>query len=365
MLSVRDVIIVTLDRDTTRCYASQMLFDRSAPRQHWVHLRAQKWRQLPLDIRQATRAGLPADLRDRPAGVLSDYRVWQQACEQLGAPAGTQPSQRTGLYHRRAKVIDRLPPHLRDVPPDQWPASCANLRDDLEDIAWRLKALCKGHTRIEPLVDDWSTRCDPRVLRRRLTKYERYLRVAGGWIAKTDRALELQQIVTRLTDRTKQYELEEYESKLSEWRDMHAEDPMLYHGKTKPKRPGWLKEADTDEIIRDKRERRINAALKPLAPDPRKARLERAQIVSDRQYERKQEKRRSTLEAHVHALLDWAWGEARLMHIGEEIDGWLYIDDAHGVPRASTPSRAAALAACAVRLATGWAFPPETSRGRQ
>jgi hypothetical protein len=53
------------------------------------------------------------------------------------------------------------------------------------------------------------------------------------------------------------------------------------------------------------------------------------------------------------------------MHIGEEIDGWLYIDDAHGVPRSTTPSRAAALAACAVRLSTGWAFPPETARGRQ
>jgi hypothetical protein len=105
------------------------------------------------------------------------------------------------------------------------------------------------------------------------------------------------------------------------------------------------------------------AQLQPVR-DERAERLERAQIVSDRQYERKQEKRRATLESHVVTLLDWAWGEGRRMHIGEEIDGWLYIDDAHGVPRSTTPSRAAALASCAVRLSTGWAFPPETARGR-
>jgi hypothetical protein len=68
--------------------------------------------------------------------------------------------------------------------------------------------------------------------------------------------------------------------------------------------------------------------------------------------------------ARVVELLDWAWGEARLMHIGQVVDGGLYIDDEHGIPRATTPTRAAALAACAVRLSTGWAFPPETARGR-
>ena len=82
-----------------------------------------------------------------------------------------------------------------------------------------------------------------------------------------------------------------------------------------------------------------------------------------------EERKRAALESHVVTLLDWAWGEGRRMHIGEEIDTeqgtWLYIDDAHGVPRSTTPSRAAALASCAVRLSTGWAFPPETARGRQ
>jgi hypothetical protein len=107
----------------------------------------------------------------------------------------------------------------------------------------------------------------------------------------------------------------------------------------------------------------MDAQLQPVR-DERAERLERAQIVSDRKASLQQERKRATLESHVVTLLDWAWGEGRRMRIGEEIDEWLYIDDAHGVPRASTPSRAAALAACAVRLSTGWAFPPETARGR-
>jgi hypothetical protein len=230
-------------------------------------------------------------------------------------------------------------------------------------VAWHLEALRKPK-REQPLLDDWEERCDPRVLRRRLAKYERYLRSAGGWGATTTRAQELQQIVTRLTDRTRLFELEEYEVKMREWQERHREDPRLWHGKTRPKRPGWLKEVDTDERIQAARERRIEAPLQPLAPDPRQVRLARNLAESNARDARKRAQQHDALESRVHELLDWVWGECRLMHVGEEIDGWLYVDDEHGIPRATTPTRAAALAACAVRLSTGWAFPPETARGR-
>lgn len=329
----------------------------------WRALRDEKWKLFGASMRRLIRAGGLPDLSDAAPGVVLDYTIWKQANEEAGPLTGTVQSQRVALYDRRTRIRDKMPLYLRTVPHEQLPDEYDHIKEQLEDIAWRLQELRKPP---KPIADDWNTTCNPRTLARRLAKYERYLRTAGGPYAGTPQATELAQTVDRVRDRLRKCQLDDYEMRLNLWRADHAEDPVAYPPKSIPKRPWWWALEQKEEAVRERRERHI--PLKPLPPDPHQVRLAAAQAASDARTSRLAARKHTAHTARIKELLDWAWGECRLMHIGELVEteqgAWLYVDDAHGIPRASTPTRAAALAACSVRLTTGWAFPPETARGR-
>jgi hypothetical protein len=341
-----------------------------------------QWRLLGVTIRDAVRTGDTAALEtelSRDPTARWTYDSWKRCTEQLGSSVATVQTQRVRLCRVRSEALKQIAPFDRDLTDDQLRAKYPIVTETLRDVEWRLGLLRKGIPGMQP----WQETAD----RRKLRKWKRRLemRLTDARIAGTP-TIGIESELQGVTDKERMLALEEYDQKLREWLDAiggqrkraprtPAERRGARGGRrgrrpgdtcenTAPHRPQWLIDLD----VQAARDELMDAQLQPVR-DERAERLERAQIVSDRKASLQQEKRRATLESHVVTLLDWAWGEGRRMHIGEEIDTeqgtWLYIDDAHGVPRASTPSRAAALASCAVRLSTGWAFPPETARGRQ
>jgi hypothetical protein len=296
-------------------------------------------------------------------------------------------------YSRRAKALQKIAPHDRDLPDAELRLKYPAEAEVLRDVAWRLAAL-RGAP--QGLVDWRDTDKLPKLRKwvKRLTQKLFDARMAGQSDAAAQLTIELQ----RVQDKYTALELDEYDQRLRLWqtenagirprprgprtnrkltrgsrlgRPPNAPGYHEIHAPHRPRRPQWLLEeerAAERERIEQTRMKRSLCAQVAIEARENKA-LINNWIISERSEALRKESKVDRLASHVHALLDWAWGEGRRMHIGEEIGTeqgtWLYIDDAHGVPRSTTPSRAAALAACAVRLSTGWAFPPETARGRQ
>jgi hypothetical protein len=362
--------------------------------EHWRAQRAviQAWRMLGMPLRDAIREDRQADVKRMLAAdslIGMRYSTWAHARARAGESTATLQTQRVNLHKRRRCAEAQIPPYDRSLPDAQLRERYPLPAEEIRDVAWRLKMLRNGKP--QGLVH-WQETDAPKKLRVWIKRIEE--RIADARIAGTSAAAaetELQ----RVQDKLKLIELEAYDIALRAW---HAEgahlrarprphrDRKLTRGGRRgrpprhelaepqtrdaaPKRPHWMIEEDARqrEIDRDdKRIAKLVRTLKPLqAADPKEVcESIRAKRLSATHEERK----RAALESRVHELLDWVWGECRLMHVGEEIateqGTWLYVDDEHGIPRATTTTRAAALAACAVRLSTGWAFPPETARGR-
>jgi len=341
------------------------------------------WQALGVLVRDAIRSSDAQELRR----LLSDnetlhwsYDSWRRYTEQLGPSKATVQTHRANLYRLRAAALKQIAPFDKHLPDDQLREKYPAATETLRDVEWRLGQLRTGVPSMQP----WQETTNRRKLRkwiRRLATRLADARIAGAATAEIEAELQ------GVTDKERLLALEEYDRNLREWLDetggtrkraprtpaerrgaqggKRGRAPgQKYEGTIAPKRPAWLVDID----VQDKRDKRIEAPLQPLAPDPRQVRLERARQESDARDARKRAQQHDAQQGRIVELLDWVWGECRLMHVGEEIatdqGTWLYVDDEHGVPRATTPTRAAALAACAVRLSTGWAFPPETRRGR-
>jgi hypothetical protein len=294
---------------------------------------------------------------------------------------------------KRYKALQKIAQHDRDLPDAELRLKYPAEAEVLRDVEWRLASL-RGAP--QGLVDwrDTTNRKKLRLWIRRLTQRLFDAKIDGA-CEETRLAIETE--LQRVQDKSTALEIEDYDQRLRLWQTENAgirprprgprpnrkltkgnrrgrppNSPGYHetHAPHRPRRPQWLLEEErAAERERIERMRMKRSLCAQVASEARETKMHTNNwIKSERGEALRAEKQRATLESHVHALLDWAWGEGRRMHIGEEIDTeqgtWLYIDDAHGVPRASTPSRAAALAACAVRLSTGWAFPPETARGR-
>jgi hypothetical protein len=284
--------------------------------------------------------------------------------------------------------LQKIAQHDRDLPDAELRLKYPDEAEVLRDVEWRLASL-RGAP--QGLVDWRDTDKLPKLRKwvKRLTQKLFDARMAGQLDAAAQLTIELQ----RVQDKYTALELDEYDQRLRLWQTENAgirlrprgprpnrkltkgnrrgrppNSPGYHetHAPHRPRRPQWLLEEErAAERERIERMRMKRSLCAQVASEARETKMHTNNwINSERGEALRAEKRRAALESHVHALLDWAWGEGRRMHIGELVDGWLYIDDAHGVPRSTTPSRAAALAACAVRLSTGWAFPPETARGR-
>jgi hypothetical protein len=253
--------------------------------------------------------------------------------------------------------------------------------ETLLDVEWQLGLLRKPNKK---LVDEQDFElADPAVLRRRLKKYETRVLNAGGV---TCAPKELLVAVERVRDRLRLREWEEYEARLADWRaltpgacvrtprkSLTRTERILRQGKSrgrtagftwdgsdKPKRPPWLREMQDNDRAQERRDSRSGRALPNLTTQTwHEKEVERVHAVLARRARAKQARKRSHLEALQVNLLDWAWGVGRCG--GLLVDGWLYFDCAD-VPYESL--RQHVLEAVAVRCTTGWAFPPETARGR-
>jgi hypothetical protein len=268
---------------------------------------------------------------------------------------------------RRAKALKRIAPHDRDLPDDQLRLKYPEEAEVLRDVEWRLARL-RGAP--QGLID-WRDTNDRKKLRiwiKRLA--QRLFDAQMNGTATQALAEELR----RVEDKNTRLEIEEYDMRLAVWRIENAglrprpRAPRLNRKLTRGNRLGRPPNAPGyHETHAPHMPRRGIAQF--TAEQVRQAAVQNKahtsfEVQHTHELHVREAKRREVLESRIHELLDWAWGEARLMHIGQVVDGWLYVDDEHGIPRATTPTRAAALAACAVRLSTGWAFPPETARGR-
>lgn len=374
-------------------YAAQM-----AKRERWQARLAlsRAWQNLGVPLRDAIRASDQAErerLFSTTPHLRTTYDVWVRCRRAAGESTATKQTRRVEQYSRRAKALQKIAPHDRDLPDAELRLKYPAEAEVLRDVAWRLAAL-RGAP--QGLVDWRDTDKLPKLRKwvKRLTQKLFDARMAGQSDAAAQLTIELQ----RVQDKYTALELDEYDQRLRLWqtenagirprprgprtnrkltrgsrlgRPPNAPGYHEIHAPHRPRRPQWLLEeerAAERERIEQTRMKRSLCAQVAIEARENKA-LINNWIISERSEALRKESKVDRLASHVHALLDWAWGEGRRMHIGEEIGTeqgtWLYIDDAHGVPRSTTPSRAAALAACAVRLSTGWAFPPETARGRQ
>lgn len=341
------------------------------------------WQALGVLVRDAIRSGDAQELQRLFAAnetLRWSYDSWRRYTEQLGPSTAAVQTQRANLYRLRTAALKQIAPFDTNLPDAQLREKYPAATETLRDVEWRLGQLRTGVPSMQP----WQETANRRKLRKWIRRLA--LRLADARIAGAATA-EIEAELQRVTDKERLLALEEYDQQLREWLDATggtrkraprtpAERRGAQGGKRgrapgqkyeglqiAPKRPTWLVDLD----VQERRDKRIATPLQPLR-DKHAELLEKHAIKSNRKDATERERKRAALESRVHELLDWVWGECRLMHVGllvpTEQGTWIYVDDEHGIPRATTPTRAAALAACAVRLSTGWAFPPETARGR-
>ena len=285
--------------------------------------------------------------------------------------ANTIQRRRVWLCQRRAKARALLPIRVdgsdlaavRALGPDF--ERVANI---LEQVDADLAALRKPPEAGPPAVEDATNTINPRKLRARLRRYERKLNEAGRYSA-APAAQEWLQLVRITTEHLRNCEQDLYEQRRREWQYAHKQDPVRF--RKRPQRPTWLRQAEEREeaAVTEARRCHINAAPLPTQTWHEKE-VARVHDVLARRARVKEQRKRSHLEALQCKLLDWAWGVGRCSGLDVDLQPdmgavgsgvWLYFDR-NDVPYESL--RQHVLASCAVRCTTGWAFPPETARGR-
>jgi hypothetical protein len=274
--------------------------------------------------------------------------------------ANTIQRRRVRLCQRRTKARSMLPIRVdgsdiaavRALGPSF--ERIANILEQVEADLLELRKPPAGPPAVAAATD---TR-DPRKLRARLKRYERKMAEAGGRYSAAPGAQAWLQLVHDTTEHLRNCEQDLYEQRCREWEYDHKQDPVRF--RKRPQRPTWLRQAEEreDAAATEARRCHINAAPLPAQTWHEKE-VERVHAVLARRARAREQRKRSHLEALQGKALDWAWGVGRCS--GHDVDGWLYFDAAD-VPYESL--RQHVLAAVAVRCTTGWAFPPETARGR-
>ncbi|MFA5401510.1 MAG: hypothetical protein WC359_13755 [Dehalococcoidia bacterium] len=285
--------------------------------------------------------------------------------------ANTIQRRRVWLCKRRAKARALLPIRVdgsdlaavRALGPDF--ARVANI---LEQVDADLAALRKPKAG-PPAVESVTNTHDLRKLRARLRVCERKLNEAGGRYSAQPAAQEWLQLVRTVTEHLHNCEQDLYEQRCREWEYDHKQDPVRF--RKRPQRPTWLRQAEEREDAAATEARRCHINVVPLPTQTwHEKEVDRVHAVLERRARVKQARKRSHLEALQCKLLDWAWGVGRCSGLDVDLQPdmgavgsgvWLYFDR-NDVPYESL--RQHVLASCAVRCTTGWAFPPETARGR-
>ena len=317
--------------------------------------RADHWRTLLPIHKQILEGRAEEALQDWPT-LRHAYTMWQHYNKQLGPLRGSRKTQLRNIYRQRKRILDALPKRDRDLPLDELRMLYPMHAQQLDELRQQREALRVLVSTLAP----WQTSDDLPLLRKWRKKLEKQVQDAG----QLDEPAEL----TAVKDKIHRIELEEYDFRLRLWRGLH---PAQRNPREIPRRPRWLREQEELEAIQAKRQAQIDKWV-PLQPPVGGALVdERLVIRAARRAARLRARKVNHLDGLVSKLLDWVWGEARCYGLALDVDGWLYVDDTAGATpqgtRGGVPhvdKRGHILAACgAVRLSTGWAFPPATGRG--